>query len=259
MDIKGNVAVVAGGGGGFGSASARRLAAAGAKIAVLDFDEEKGSRTAAEIGDGAIFVKTDVTDEASVSEAIARAGELGPLRIAVIAHGGGGADGRTLKKDGTPHSLEAFRRVLDVFLAGTFNVLRLAASAISKVEPLEDGERGVVINTASIAAYEGTIGQAAYSAAKGGLVGMTLPIARDLSPLGIRVMTIAPGTFLTGAYGARSPEELQAHWGPAIPFPKRMGKPEEYAQLVQQICENVYLNGEVVRLDGALRFSPRGA
>jgi len=258
MDITGTVAVIAGGGGGFGSASARRLAAAGAKVAILELDEEKGTKVAADIGESALFIKTDVTDEISVQQAIDRAAELGPVRIAVIAHGGGGGVGRTIHNDGTPHSLEVFRRVVDVFLTGSFNVLRLAAARMATLDPLADGERGVVINTASIAAFDGTIGQAAYAAAKGGLVGMTLPVARDLSPLGIRVMTIAPGTFLTGAYGDRDPAELEAHWGPAVPFPKRMGRPDDYAQLVQQICENRYLNGEVIRLDGALRFTPRG-
>jgi len=258
MNIDGNVAIVAGGGGSFGGATARRLAAAGAKVVIMDLDEEKGAKTAAEIGDSAVFVRTDITNSDSVQNAIARAEELGPLRIAVIAHGGPSGGGRVVGKDGSPYDFDIFRRVIDVFLNGTFNVMRLAAAAMTKVHALECGERGVIINTASIAAFDGTIGQSAYSAAKGGLVGMTLPAARDLSPLGIRVMTIAPGTFLTGAYGNRDPEQLQAHWGPAIPFPSRMGDPDEYAQLAQQICENVYLNGEVIRLDGALRFTPRG-
>ncbi|PXW32669.1 UNVERIFIED_CONTAM: NAD(P)-dependent dehydrogenase (short-subunit alcohol dehydrogenase family) [Williamsia faeni] len=258
MNIEGSVALVVGGGGGFGGATARRLAKAGAKIAVLDLDETKGAASAAEIGNGAIYVKTDVTDEDSILEAIARAEELGPLRIAVVAHGGGGGDGRVVHRDGLAHSYEAFRRVVDVFLNATFNVTRLAAAAIAKTEPLESGERGVIINTASIAAFDGSIGQAAYAAAKAGIVGMTLPIARDLGPLGIRVMTIAPGVFLTGAYGAAAPEDLQAHWGPAVPFPGRMGEPDEYAMLAQQICENPYLNGEVVRLDGGIRFTKKG-
>ncbi|HVW42024.1 MAG TPA: SDR family NAD(P)-dependent oxidoreductase [Amycolatopsis sp.] len=259
MKIDGSVAIIAGGGGGFGKATAQRLINAGARVVVMELDEEKGAKAAADLGDAARFVRTDVTDEDSVQHAVEAASELGPVRIAVSAHGGGGGDGRTVKRDGTPHSIEAFRRVVDIFLSGTFNVVRLAAAAMAKTEPQDTGERGVVVNTASIAAFDGTISQAAYSAAKGGLVGMTLPVARDLSPLGIRVMTIAPGTFLTPAYGNRPPEELEAHWGPSIPFPKRMGQPDEYAQLVQQICENTYLNGEVIRLDGALRFTPRGA
>jgi NAD(P)-dependent dehydrogenase (short-subunit alcohol dehydrogenase family) len=258
MIIEGSTALVVGGGGGFGGATARRLAKAGAKIAILDLDEEKGAASAAEIGDGAIFVKTDVTDEDSIANAIAHAQELGPLRIAVVAHGGGGGDGRVVHRDGRPHSFEAFRRVIDVFLNATFNVTRLAAAAIAETEPLDGGERGVIINTASIAAFDGSVGQAAYAAAKAGIVGMTLPAARDLGPLGIRVMTIAPGVFLTGAYGKVSPEDLQAQWGPSVPFPSRMGDPDEYALLAQQICENPYLNGEVVRLDGGLRFTKRG-
>ncbi|HEY9314851.1 SDR family NAD(P)-dependent oxidoreductase [Williamsia sp.] len=258
MLIKGSVALVVGGGGGFGGATARRLARAGARIAVLDLDETKGAACAAEIGNGAVFVRTDVTDQESVIAAIARAETLGPLRIAVVAHGGGGGDGRVVHRDGAPHDFEAFRRVVDVFLNATFNVTRLAAAAIAGTEPLDGGERGVIINTASIAAFDGSVGQAAYAAAKAGIVGMTLPLARDLGPLGIRVMAIAPGVFLTGAYGTASPEDLQAHWSQAVPFPSRMGDPDEYAMLAQQICENPYLNGEVVRLDGALRFTKKG-
>ncbi|MBA4024910.1 MAG: 3-hydroxyacyl-CoA dehydrogenase [Gordonia sp.] len=259
MIIEGSVALVVGGGGGFGGATARRLAKAGAKIAILDLDETKGAASAAEIGNGAIFVKTDVTDEDSILSAIAQAENLGPLRIAVVAHGGGGGDGRVVHRDGAPHSFDSFRRVVDVFLNATFNVTRLAAAAIAKTDPLEGGERGVIINTASIAAFDGSIGQAAYAAAKAGIVGMTLPIARDLGPLGIRVMTIAPGVFLTAAYGNASPEDLQAHWGPTVPFPGRMGEPDEYAMLAQQIVENPYLNGETIRLDGAMRFTKKGA
>jgi len=152
-----------------------------------------------------------------------------------------------------------FTRVIDIFLSASFNIARLGAEAMAKTSPLTDGERGVIINTASIAAFEGTIGQAAYGAAKSGIVGMTLPLARDLAPLGIRVVTIAPGTFLTPAFKNANPEELDKLWGAAVQFPKRMGRPTEYAQLAQQICENVYLNGETIRLDGALRFTPKGA
>jgi NAD(P)-dependent dehydrogenase (short-subunit alcohol dehydrogenase family) len=258
MEIEGAVAVIAGGGGGFGSATARELCAAGARVVLLDLDEEKGEQVAAELGEGAEFVRTDIMDAASVGQAIARAESMGSVRIAVIAHGGGGG-GRTLDRENQPLDLEVFRKIVDVFLVGTFNVLRLCAASIAKTEPLADGERGVIINTASIAAFDGTIGQAAYSAAKGGIVGMTLPIARDLAAVGVRVVTIAPGTFLTPAYGDADPEALDAMWGAAVPFPKRMGRPGEYAIFARQICENVYLNGETVRLDGALRFTPKGA
>jgi NAD(P)-dependent dehydrogenase (short-subunit alcohol dehydrogenase family) len=253
MDIKGAVALIAGGGGGFGAATARRLHAAGARIVVSDLDEAKGKAVADELGDGAVFVRTDVTDEESVQQAVNAAAELGPLRITVVAHGGGGG-ARTLDKESHPAPQESFAKVVGIFLAD-----RLAAAAIAATEPLEHGERGVIINTASIAAYDGTIGQAAYAAAKGGIVSMTLPLARDLAPLGIRVVTIAPGTFLTPAFGNADPEQLDAYWGAAVPFPKRMGRADEYAQLARHIAENVYLNGETIRLDGALRFTPKGA
>ena len=258
MDIKGAVALIAGGGGGFGAATARRLHAAGARIVVSDLDEAKGKAVADELGDGALFVRTDVTDEESIQSAITAAGQLGPLRITVVAHGGGGGP-RTLDKQSQPAPQQSFTKVVDIFLSATYNIDRLAAAAIAKTAPLEHGERGVIINTASIAAYDGTIGQAAYAAAKGGIVAMTLPLARDLAPAGIRVVTIAPGTFLTPAFGDADPEQLDAYWGAAVPFPKRMGRAGEYAQLAQQIAENVYLNGETIRLDGALRFTPKGA
>ncbi len=258
MKIEGAVAVIAGGGGGFGSATARELNAAGARVLLLDLDEEKGEAVAADLGEGAAFVRTDVTDPASVEAALERAEALGPIRIAVIAHGGPGA-GRTLDRENRPLELDRFRQVVEIFLVGSFNLLSRCASRMASTEPQADGERGVIINTASIAAFEGTIGQAAYSAAKGGIVGMTLPIARDLAAVGVRCVTIAPGTFLTPAYGDVDPEKLDAHWGAAIPFPKRMGRPEEYAIFARQICENPYLNGETIRLDGALRFTPKGA
>jgi NAD(P)-dependent dehydrogenase (short-subunit alcohol dehydrogenase family) len=259
VKIDGVVALVAGGGGGFGGATVRQLHAAGATVVICDFDEAKGQAVADELGERAVFVKTDVTDEASVQAAVATAESLGSLRIAVIAHGGNAGGGRTLDRENNPAVQADFARVVGIYLLATYNVLRLAASAMAKTEPLEDGERGVVINTASIAGYEGTIGQAAYGAAKGGILGMTLPAARDLAPVGVRVVTIAPGTFLTPAFRNADPEQLDAMWGAAVPFPKRMGRPKEYAQLAQAIAENVYLNGETIRLDGALRFTPRGA
>ncbi|ROO87461.1 NAD(P)-dependent dehydrogenase (short-subunit alcohol dehydrogenase family) [Actinocorallia herbida] len=257
MDIRDAVALVAGGGGGFGGATVRRLHAAGAKVVICDLDEAKGKTVADELGDGAVFVQTDVTDEDSVRSAIDTAAGLGPLRIAVVAHGGRGGP-RTLDRESRPAPQASFTKPIDLFLGATYNIDRLAAAAMARTEPLEHGERGVIINTASIAAFDGTIGQAAYAAAKGGITAMTLPLARDLAPVGIRVVTIAPGTFLTPAFGDADPVQLDAYWGAAVPFPKRMGRAEEYAQLAQHIAENVYLNGETIRLDGALRFTPKG-
>lgn len=257
MDIRGAVALVVGGGGGFGAATTRRLHAAGAKVVVSDLDEAKGRAVADDLGDGAVFVRTDVTDADSIQAAVDAAADLGPLRIAVVAHGGPGGK-RTLDRESKPVAQESFTNVIGIFLAATYNVDRLAAAAMAQTTPLEHGERGVIINTASIAAYDGTIGQTAYSAAKGGIVAMTLPLARDLAPVGIRAVTIAPGTFLTPAFGDADPDQLDAYWGAAVQFPKRMGRAEEYAQLAQQIAENVYLNGETIRLDGGLRFTPKG-
>lgn len=258
MDLQGAVALVAGGGGGFGAATSRRLHAAGAMVVIGDLDAEKGRTVAEELGDGARYVSLDVTDDDSVQAAIDAAGELGPLRVAVAAHGGPGGP-RTLSRANEPAPRESFTKVVEIFLEATYNLNRLAAAAIARSEPLEHGERGVLINTASIAAYDGAIGQVAYAAAKGGIVAMTLPLARDLAPVGIRVVTIAPGTFLTPAFKDADPAELDAYWGAAVPFPKRMGRADEYAQLAQQITENVYLNGETIRIDGGLRFTPKGA
>ena len=257
MEIKGAAAVVTGGAGGFGEATVRRLVGAGAKVVIADLAAEKGQALAKDLGEAAEFVETDVTSEESVNAALGRASSMAPLRIAVAVHGGFGGGGRTLKKDGTPHDLDDFRRTIDHYQIGTFNVLRLAAAAMAATDPVdEDGSRGVIINTASIAGYEGTIGQVAYASAKGGVIGMTLTAARDLAVVGIRVMTIAPGTFATPAYGMPV-DQLDAIWGPVVPFPQRMGRPDEYAMLIQQIVENNYLNGEVIRIDGAIRFSPK--
>jgi NAD(P)-dependent dehydrogenase (short-subunit alcohol dehydrogenase family) len=256
MEISGASAIVTGGAGGLGGATVRRLVAAGAKVVIADVAEEKGKEMVKELGDSVRFVKTDITSESSVQEALDTAASLGPVRISVAVHGGFGGGGRTLKSDGTPHSLEDFRNVIDPYLVGTFNVLRLASAAIGKSEPLADDERGVIINTASIAGYEGTIGQVAYATAKAGVIGLTIAAARDLAVVGIRVMTIAPGTFITPAYG-QDLDAVEAYWAPAIPFPKRMGQPAEYAKLVQSIVENSYLNGEVIRIDGAIRFGPK--
>jgi NAD(P)-dependent dehydrogenase (short-subunit alcohol dehydrogenase family) len=256
MEISGASAIVTGGAGGLGGATVRRLVAAGAKVVIADLNTEKAEAMVAELGSAVQYVKTDITSESSVQEALDAAAGMGPVRISVAVHGGFGGGGRTLKADGTPHTLEDFRNVIDPYLVGTFNVLRLASAAIAKSEPLEDGERGVIINTASIAGYEGTIGQVAYATAKAGVIGLTIAAARDLAVVGIRVMTIAPGTFITPAYG-NDLEAVEAYWAPAIPFPKRMGQPVEYAKLVQSIVENSYLNGEVIRIDGAIRFGPK--
>jgi NAD(P)-dependent dehydrogenase (short-subunit alcohol dehydrogenase family) len=256
MDIHGQVALVVGGG-GLGAAAARRLCVAGARVVVCDLDETEGKAVTASLGDDAVFVRTDVTSEGDIQAAVDAAVDLGTLRIAIVAHGGHGS-ARTLDRANRPVPQQSFTKVVDVFLSATYNIDRLAAAAIAQSEPLDNGERGVIINTASIAAFEGTIGQAAYSAAKGGVVAMTLPLARDLAPVGIRVVTIAPGTFLTAANGDADTQQLDAYWGAAVPFPKRMGRAEEYAQLAQHVAENSYLNGETIRLDGALRLTPKG-
>lgn len=257
MEIEGAVALVTGGAGGLGEATVRRLVVGGAKVVIADLATEKGEALSKELGGAAEFVPTDVTSEESVSAALERAAALGPVRFAVCVHGGFGGGGRTLKQDGTPHALDDYRRTIDHYLVGTFNVLRLAAAAIAKSDPVgPDGERGAIVATASIAGFEGTIGQVAYASAKGGVIGMTLTAARDLAVVGVRVVTIAPGTFATPAYGMPL-DQLDEIWGPVVPFPKRMGRPDEYAELVAAIFQNGYLNGEVIRIDGAIRFGPR--
>jgi NAD(P)-dependent dehydrogenase (short-subunit alcohol dehydrogenase family) len=255
MQIQDAVAVVTGGASGLGEATVRLFVARGAKVVILDRDEARGQALAKELGEKVRFAKTDVTSEADVNSALAVASSLGTLRIAVSCAGIGWAQ-RTVNKEGLPHDLGAFNTVLAVNLVGTFNVLRLSAAAMAKNAPLADGERGVVINTASIAAYDGQIGQLAYSASKAGVVGMTLPAARDLSKAGIRVLTIAPGTFHTPML-ALLPEENRQALAAGIPFPARLGIPEDYAKLALHMVENSYLNGETVRLDGALRMPPK--
>ncbi|MCV7255160.1 SDR family NAD(P)-dependent oxidoreductase [Mycobacterium hackensackense] len=254
MQIAGSSALVVGGAGGLGEATVRRLHAAGAKVVVADMADEKGTALEKELG--VRYIRTDATSEESVNAAIAEAEALAPLRISVDTHGGPAAGGRLIGKDGSPLSLDGFEKTIKFYLTAVFNVLRLTAAAIARTEPLDEGARGVIVNTASIAGYEGQIGQLPYAAAKGGVLGMTLVAARDLSPLGIRVVTIAPGTINTPAYGQNA-DQLEKYWAPQIPFPKRMGRSTEYAQLAQSIIENDYLNGEVIRLDGALRFPPR--
>src|ERR1700756_3191696 len=253
MQIAGSSAIVVGGAGGLGEATVRRLHGAGAKVVVADLADDKGKALERELG--VRYVPTDATSEESVNAAIAEAVSLAPLRISVDTHGGPAGGGRVIGKDGSPLDLDGFKKTIEFYLTALFNVMRLAAAAIAKSEPLEEGGRGVIVNTASIAGFEGQIGQLPYSAAKGGVLGMTLVAARDLSPLGIRVVTIAPGMFLTPAYPMPA-EQLEAHWGPQVPFPKRMGQPAEYAGLVASIIDNDYLNGEMIRLAGGLRFAP---
>ncbi|AEF37819.1 3-oxoacyl-(acyl carrier protein) reductase [Mycolicibacter sinensis] len=242
-----------GGAGGLGAATARRLAAAGMNVVIADLAEESGTALAVELGGAAEFVRTDVTSEDSVRAAIAKAADKGLLRTAVIVHGGPVAASRIVNKAGACYPVETFRRTVEIYLTGTFTVLSRAAEQMATNEPLESGQRGVIVSTASIAGYEGQVGQSDYSAAKGGVIGMTLTAARDLAPLGVRVMTIAPGTFFTPTYKMEE-AEAQAMWGPAVPNPKRMGHADEYARLVLSIAENDNLNGTVVRLDGAQRF-----
>lgn len=253
MKLSGSVALVTGGASGLGSATTRKLASGGAKLVIVDRDEGKGQALAAELG--VTYVKADVTDGSQVEAAIAEAAKLGPLRVAVSCAGVGWA-ARTLDKTGKPHDLALFQTVIGINLIGTFNVLRLAASAIAKSDPLDNGERGVIVNTASVAAFDGQIGQIAYAASKAGVVGMTLPAARDLAPVGIRVVTIAPGIFDTPMLGAL-PEDKRAALAADVVFPKRLGDPAEYGALVLAIVENGYLNGEVIRLDGSLRMPPK--
>lgn len=255
MDIQHAVALVTGGASGLGEATVRRLVAAGAKAVIVDLNDERGQALADELGEGVVYVKTNVADPAAVDAAVQAAGELGELRIAVSCAGIGPA-AKTVARDGSPHDFDLYRKVIEVNLLGTFNVLSRCAAAMSQNEPNADGERGVVVNTASVAAIEGQIGQVAYASSKGGVIGMTLPAARDLTSVGVRVMTIAPGTFDTPLL-AGLPEKVRQSLAAGIPFPKRLGQPEEYARLVQSIVENAYLNGEVIRLDGALRMAPR--
>jgi len=255
MQIEGAVALVTGGASGLGEATVRQLVARGAKVLILDRDEARGGALAKELGAAAAFAKTDVTSEPEVQSAIAKAEQLGPLRIAVSCAGIGWAQ-RTVNKEGVAHDLAVFNTVLAVNLVGTFNVLRLSAAAMTKQPPLADGERGVVINTASIAAYDGQIGQIAYAASKAGVAGMTITAARDLAQFGIRVVTIAPGivdTPMMAGFG----DDVRAGLAASVTFPQRLAQPEEYARLVTMITEHDYLNGETVRMDGALRMAPR--
>ena len=255
MQVAGHTFLITGGASGLGAATARRLAAAGGNVMLCDVGTAQGKKLALELGSRANFSQTDVTNESQVADAIA----AGRARFGVL-HGvvncAGVAPGERILGKGGPHRLDAFRRAVEINLVGTFNVLRLAAQAMVENAPETDGERGVIVNTASVAAFDGQIGQAAYGASKAGVVGLTLPAARELARFGIRVMTIAPGVFETPMAEAMSPE-LKQSLAAQVPFPPRLGKPEEFAALVEHIIVNPMLNGEVIRLDGALRMAAK--
>ena len=261
MNIQGQAALVTGGGSGLGEATARELARLGAKVAVLDLNLDNAQRVAKDIGEqygngSAVAVSCNVSDPESMAQAIETAAAAhGPARILMQIAGIGTAK-RVVGKDGNAAPLEDFTKVVNVNLVGTYNAARLFAAAAAKLDPLEDGERGVMVWTASVAAFDGQVGQQAYSASKAGVAGMTLPMARDLAQHGIRVCTIAPGLFATPLMKTL-PEPVQESLAASIPFPSRLGKPEEFAQLASHIVSNTHLNGEVIRLDGALRLAPR--
>jgi NAD(P)-dependent dehydrogenase (short-subunit alcohol dehydrogenase family) len=258
MHIQGAIALVTGGASGLGEATVRRLIQDGAaRVVIADLNAEKGQALAAELGERARFAQTDITQPDQVSAAIALAEEAGPLRVAINCAGIAIAR-RLLSRDNQPHDLESFRKIVEVNLIGTFNVLRLASARMAAAPALDggDSERGVVINTASVAAYDGQIGQVAYAASKGGIVGLTLPAARDLSAVGVRVLTIAPGIFNTPLL-AVLPEAAKESLAKNIPFPARLGDPAEFANLIAAIVTTPYLNGEVIRIDGSLRMAPK--
>jgi NAD(P)-dependent dehydrogenase (short-subunit alcohol dehydrogenase family) len=255
MELQDKGVLVTGGASGLGAACVRLLQQSGAKVVIADFNSETGTALAQELGEAVLFVKTNVVSEEDVQAAVqAAVDNFGGLHVVINCAGIGVAE-KVLGKNG-PSSLDSFTKVIQVNLIGTFNVIRLATAAMSTNEPNEDGERGVIINTASVAAFDGQIGQAAYSASKGGIVGMTLPIARELARYGIRVMTIAPGIFDTPLL-AGLPEPARISLGQQVPFPPRLGRPSEYAALAKHIIENEMLNGEVIRLDGGIRMQPR--
>jgi NAD(P)-dependent dehydrogenase (short-subunit alcohol dehydrogenase family) len=255
MELENKGVLVTGGASGLGAACVRLLIQAGARVVIADLNSETGTALATELGESTLFVKTNVVDEASVQNAVqAAVDKFGGLHVLINCAGIGVAE-RVLGKTG-PHSLESFNKVIQVNLVGTFNSIRLAAAAMASNTPNEGGERGVIINTASVAAFDGQIGQAAYSASKGGIVGMTLPIARELARLGIRVMTIAPGLFDTPLL-AGLPEPARISLGQQVPFPPRLGRPDEYAMLAKHIIETEMLNAEVIRLDGGIRMGMR--
>jgi NAD(P)-dependent dehydrogenase (short-subunit alcohol dehydrogenase family) len=254
MQIRDHVFIVTGGASGLGGATSRMIAAHGGKVVIADVQADKGEALAHELGSAARYLKCDVTSESDAKAAVEAAASLGTLR-GLVSCAGIAIGEKTVGKEG-PHALASFARVINVNLIGTFNMIRVAADAMSRLEPTAEGERGVLINTASVAAFDGQIGQAAYAASKGGVVGMTLPVARDLARSGIRCMTIAPGLFATPML-LGMPQEVQDSLGRQVPFPSRLGKPEEYAALALHIIENVMLNGETIRLDGAIRMQPK--
>jgi NAD(P)-dependent dehydrogenase (short-subunit alcohol dehydrogenase family) len=256
VDLDGRSALVTGGAGGLGGATVRRLAEVGLGVAIFDRDGDRATALAKELGDRTVAVSGDVNDDDDVAAAVEAAGSVGTFSLVVNVAGGGVGGGRTVGRDGTPHDKGAFVGTMEMNAFGTFNVTRLAAAAMAGNEPDEHGQRGAVVNTASIAGMEGQTGQLAYAAAKAAILGMTLPLARDLAALGIRVCAIAPGTMGTPAM-LGVPDELKEHLTRSIVFPKRMGRPEEFALLVESIARNPYLNGENIRLDGALRFPPK--
>lgn len=254
MDLNGVAAIVTGGASGLGAATGRRLAAAGANVLIADVQDDMGEATAGEIG-GA-FLRTDVTSADQVEAAVAAAAEMGPLRVLVNC-AGIGPPLRTLARDGTPHDLDLFAKVIAINLIGSFNCIRLAAAAIALTDPVDSmGSRGAIVNTASVAAFEGQVGQAAYSASKGGVVGMTLPVARDLASVGIRVNTIAPGLIDTPLL-AGLPEPAKESLGQQVLYPRRLGRPDEYAELAYLLLTHDYMNGETVRMDGGIRMGPK--
>jgi len=257
MDLTGTAAIISGGASGLGEATARALAAAGSTVVVADLNADRGAAVAAELGGK--FVQTDVADEASVSTAVDVAAALpSPLRVIVNCAGIGWAE-RTVNRDGSPHSYATFRKVIDINLIGTFNLMRIGAAAVARTEAVDaDNQRGVVINTASVAGIEGQTGQLAYSASKGGIIGMTVPAARDLAAIGMRVLAICPGIIDTPIYGTGpASAEFKAKLAAPIVFPKRMGTAAEFAKLVRSLVENDYMNAEVIRFDGGIRFQPK--
>jgi len=253
MDLNGVSAIVTGGASGLGEATSRLFASKGARVVVLDLQDDKGRTVAGEVG--GLYVRADVADETQVTAAVEAAVDMAPLRVLVNCAGIGWAE-RTVDRNGSPHKLAPFVKILTVNLVGTFNCTRLAASAMSQAEPLADGERGVVVNTASVAAFDGQIGQAAYSASKGGVVGMTLPLARDLAAAGIRVNTIAPGLVDTPLLGTL-PEAHRQAMAQSVLFPRRLATADDYASLCLELVTNGYMNGETVRMDGGIRLPPR--
>ncbi|MEX2293892.1 MAG: SDR family NAD(P)-dependent oxidoreductase [Acidimicrobiales bacterium] len=255
MELEGRSAIVTGGAGGLGSATVRRLVEVGMGVVAFDRDPDKGAELATELGARVVAVSGDVTDDEDVAAAVSAAQGLGPLVVLVNVAGGGVGGGRLVARDGSVHDRDAFTATMDMNALGTFNVSRHAAAAMAANEPDADGARGVIVNTASIAGYEGRAGQVAYSAAKGAILGMTVPMARDLAPVGVRVCAIAPGTMGTPLM-LEAQKYLKSDPSEGVVFPKRMGLPEEFAALVESIARNSYLNGENIRLDGALRFQP---